>query len=66
MNKILLIAVAALSALPLQAQTGDAAVSSENAASDSQWQNWTFAGTTLVTAATAVLILLTDNGSHAH
>lgn len=66
MNKFLFIALAALIAGPLQAQTGDAAIASTNAASDSQWQNWTFAGTTLVTATTAVLILLTDNGSHVH
>jgi hypothetical protein len=66
MQKILLTILAALAVSPLQAQTGDGAISSRNAASDNQWQNWTFAGATLVTATTAVLILLTDNGSHAH
>ncbi|HSX10542.1 MAG TPA: hypothetical protein VLF94_02345 [Chlamydiales bacterium] len=50
----------------LQAQTGDAAVASTNAASDSQWQNWTFAGTFVATATGAVLILLTDTGSQVH
>jgi hypothetical protein len=66
MKKFVFTALAASLCGPLQAQTGDAALSSSQAASDSQWQNWTFAGSAVVTATTAVLVLLTDTGSHAH
>lgn len=50
----------------LQAQTGYGATAGASTASDSQWQNWVFTATTLVSATGAVLFLMTDTGSHVH
>jgi hypothetical protein len=68
MNKkltILLILTALLSRGALQAQTGETAVATAEAASDSQWQNWTFAAISIVVAAGAVYFVATDAGHHA-
>ncbi len=64
MKKIVFMVIAIT--LQLQAQTGDAAAAATSAASDSQWQNWTFSATTAVAATGAVLFLLNETGSSAH
>lgn len=45
--------------------TGFAAASSADATT-SNWQNWVFAGSALVTAATGVVIISTNTGSFNH
>ena len=55
-----------LGASAMQAQeTGAASVESAQVAQASQWQNWTFAGTAMVTAAAGVCILAADDGHSA-
>lgn len=49
----------------LQAQTGDAAISSVDASSDN-WKNWTFATVSAITAAAGILVVSIDNGTSAH
>lgn len=57
------IIVALLFGSALQAQTGDGAVETAKIAKSSNWQNWTFAGTLLVIATGAILIISMHNGS---
>jgi hypothetical protein len=57
-----------LNTTPLQAytiskSTGNGA---QQAVETSQWQNWTFAGTALFTAAAGIILVSMDNGNHAH
>ncbi len=55
-----------LLALPLQAQETGAAAASARNASTSQWQNWVFASSAMVTAAAGIVLLALDNGSPVH
>ncbi len=50
----------------LRAQvTGDAANATAQAAKESSWQNWTFAGIAAVVAAGAIYFISTNNGNSA-
>lgn len=46
----------------LQAQTGEGALDS----SESNWQNWTFAAVSIVTATAGIVVVSLDNGTAAH
>ena len=63
MKKTLFLLV--LTTLVYAQDTGSAA-SSATAASTSQWQNWVFTSTAIVTASAGVLLLAFDNGSTAN
>lgn len=67
MKKVLFLFIFSLLSIPgLWAQeTGVGAASSAQAAT-SNWQNWVFAGSALVTAAVGVAIIATNNGSFGH
>lgn len=67
MKKISLLIIFILSTTAtLSAQeTGTAAASSAETAS-SNWQNWVFAGSALVTAAAGVVIIAMSSGSTSH
>lgn len=63
---ILLAFTALLSGGSLQAQaTGDAAVQTVKTAKSNNWQNWTFAGSALLTAAGAIFVVSMHNGNEA-
>jgi hypothetical protein len=58
-----LLVVTLLSTMPLQAQTGDGAVSAaQEPAKDSNWREWTFAGVTLVVLGTSIYLIAVNNG----
>lgn len=62
--KILLAMTALLSGGALQAQaTGDTAVQTVKTAKANNWQNWTFAGSMLLTAAGAIFVVSMHNGN---
>lgn len=61
---ILLTLAALLSGGSLNAQTtGDAAVQTAKTAKSNNWQNWTFAGSALLTAAGAIFVVSMHNGN---
>lgn len=61
---ILLTFMALLSGGSLQAQaTGGAAVATAKTAKANNWQNWTFAGSALLTAAGAIFVVSMHNGN---
>lgn len=71
MNRLIafFLTTALLTAPSLFAQDEDlgaAAIASTDVVKTSEWQNWAFAGTFLVTATAGVLAASLDNGSTAH
>lgn len=66
MKKFALILILLVSGPKLHAQEGEAALESTKIIKESQWQNWVFAATAIVTAATAVYLVSLDNGRKAH
>lgn len=60
---IFLAFIALFSMGPLRAQTGSAAVETVKAATSSNWQNWIFVGSLLLTAAGAILIIMINDGA---
>lgn len=50
----------------LQAQVGEIAYETQKAVKESQWQNWTFAGVTLVTLALGIFLCTVNNGHAPH
>lgn len=67
MKKISFLTIFVMFATPalFAQETGAAAVDSAEVAS-SNWQNWVFAGSALVTAAIGVVIISTNTGSFGH
>lgn len=56
-----------LSTGALHAQTtGETAVATAETATSSNWQNWTFAAVSMVTAAAGIVVVSLDNGTAAH
>ncbi len=55
-----------LANLALSAQETGAAAESGAQATTSNWQNWVFAGSALVTATVGVVIIATNSGSFGH
>ncbi len=47
-------------------ETGAAAASSAEATQSSNWQNWVFAGSALVTATAGVVIISLNTGNTSH
>lgn len=47
-------------------ETGAAAASSAEATQNSNWQNWVFAGSALVTATVGVVIISLNSGTTSH